>query len=103
MRGVVVFLAPPRAGLLALLFAPPSWFFWPPRMVFAARAQALADALGLLRRVAGFSRRFGGLLLFFRLLRIELAADQLDLRDFGGVAAAVSELEDAGVAARAAP
>src|SRR5688572_7521277 len=36
-------------------------------------AQALAEALGLLGSVAGFGRRFGGLLLFLGFFRIELA------------------------------
>ena len=66
--------------------------------VFAAPRRR-SPTLLLLRRVAGFGRRFGGLLLVFGLLRIELAADQLDLRDLRGVAAAMAELEDAGVAA----
>src|SRR6185436_5262418 len=58
------------------------------------RAQAAADALGLR---LGFRGR--GLLGFG--VRVELAADQLDLRDFRGVAAAEAEAQDPRVAARA--
>ncbi len=49
--------------------------------VLRRRAQALAHALGRLRLLAGLGGRLSSLLLFFRLLGIELAADQLDLRD----------------------
>ena len=72
-------------------------------MLLAAASQALADALLRLRLLAGRGGFFGRLLLGFGLLRVELAADQLDLRQLGGVAAAVTELEDAGVAARRDP
>ena len=76
-----VFLAPSsRLGLLAA-------------QALGRGAQAAADALRL--RLFG---RLGGLLGLG--VRVVLAADQLDLRDLGAVAAAVAEPQDARVAAR---
>src|SRR5439155_19728933 len=57
------------------------------------RPEAVADALGLR------SRGLLGALLFGR-FRVVLAANQLDLRHFGGIAAAEANPENARVAAR---
>src|SRR6478735_5613986 len=65
-RSGALFLGPTRrlaglalraAAVLVLLVAAAN--------ILRRRAQSLADALGLFRRVAGFSRRFARLLFFF--------------------------------------
>ena len=50
-RGVVLFFWAPRAGLLALLLAPPSppWPFWPPRMFFEGPTARRPRAEGVAR------------------------------------------------------
>ena len=78
-------------GLFGAAPSSPSSAFLPRRRSAAARSRPPTPfGFGLLRR-------FG--LLGFR-VRVVLAADQLDLRDLGAVAAAVAEAQDAGVAAR---